>query len=139
MGGATGILAVAGGAQVQGLVSIGAPGDLWEVWSYHLDRKGMPGRWIVRGLSPFWSYRAGESWADLDPRRRAPDVGVPFLILHGEDDQSVPPDHAWVLAEAAGVEARVLPGLGHTDLLEDPETHAPLVEFLLSLPGVPQR
>jgi pimeloyl-ACP methyl ester carboxylesterase len=133
MGGSTAVLAVADGAPVQGVVSIGAPADLWEVWAYHLGQKGLPGTWVVKALSPFWRYRAGVPWKTLDPIRRARELNVPFLVLHGEKDDSVPAHHARFLAEAGGVEPRILAGEGHTDLLESPELHRLLVEFLDSL------
>jgi pimeloyl-ACP methyl ester carboxylesterase len=134
MGGSTGVLACADGAPVRGLISIGAPADLWEVWAYHLNDKGLPGRWVVRALSPFWRYRAGVPWKDLDPRRCAAQLTIPFLILHGEQDESVPVRHAHLFGEASGLEPRVLPGWGHTDLLESQQLHEIIVEFLDTLP-----
>jgi len=133
MGGSTGILAVSEGAPVVGLVTIGAPADLWEVWAYHLQRRGIPGRFAVRLLSPFWRIRAGVPWATLDPRERARRVAVPLLVVHGENDESVPASHARTLAEAAGVEAHILPGMGHTDLLESGETLALVLDFVESV------
>lgn len=142
MGGSTGVVAVAEGAPVQGLISIGAPSDLWEVWADHLGQRGLPGKWVVRALRPFWRFRAGVPWASLDPERRAKELDVPFLVLHGEKDESVPAGHARLLARAGGVEPRILLGQGHTDLLEAPELHKEVVEFLQTLsrlpyPGVP--
>lgn len=133
MGGSMGILAVADGAPVEGLVSIGAPADLWEVWAYHLNGLGIPGGWAVKVLRPFWRLRAGVPWSALDPRARACEIRVPFLVLHGEADESVPAGHARLLAAAGGVKARVLPGQGHTDLLESPEVHREVVTFLDAL------
>ena len=135
MGGSTGVLAVADGAPVQGLVCIGAPADLWEVWAQHLGQKWLPGRWVVKALSPFWRFRAGVPWKTLDPKRRARELPVPFLVLHGEEDESVPAGHALLLGRAGGVEPRILHGQGHTDLLEAPELHEELVEFLQALPA----
>lgn len=130
MGGSAGVLACAEGAPVRGLVCIGAPADMWEVWAYHLREKGFPGGWVIRILRPFWRYRAGVPWRTLDPRRRVADLKVPFLILHGTEDESVPVRHAHLLAQASGSEPRLLEGWGHTDLLESPELHKALVEFL---------
>ena len=133
MGGSVGVLAAADGAPVQGLVTIGAPADLWEVWAYHLGRKGLPGKWVVKALSPFWRFRAGVPWETLDPMRRAKELELPLLILHGNEDESVPAGHARLLARAGGVEARILIGQGHTDVLEAPELHREVIEFLESL------
>jgi len=135
MGGSAGVVAVAEGAPVQGLVSIGAPADLWKIWAYHLDRRGLPGKWVIKVLKPFWRFRAGVPWVSLDPVRRAGELGVPFLVLHGEEDESVQASHASLLARAGGVEPRILSGQGHTDLLESSELQKEVVEFLKTLPA----
>jgi len=134
MGGSAGVLAVAQGASVEGFISIGAPADMWDIWAYHLKRQGLPGKWVVKGLKPFWRYRAGVPWKTLDPRRKASEMAVPFLILHGGEDESVPVRHAHLLAEACGVEPLILPGEGHTDLLESTQVHEVVAEFLKDLP-----
>ena len=61
-------------------------------------------------------------------------MDAPLLVLHGADDESVPVHHAHVLAESGGVEPQILPGEGHTDLLESPELHRFVVDFLEALP-----
>jgi alpha-beta hydrolase superfamily lysophospholipase len=133
MGGSAGIVAVAEGAPVQGLVSISAPADLWEVWAYHFDRKGLPGRWVIRVLGPFWRVRAGVPFRILDPVSRIGDLAVPLMILHGDEDESVGVDHGHRLARAAGVDARILVGEGHSDLLESPDLHHEVLGFLEEL------
>lgn len=133
MGGSAGVVAVAEGAPVQGLISIGAPSDLWEVWAFHLDRKALPGKWVVRALRPFWRIRVGVPWKALDPQLRAKDLEVPFLVLHGEEDESVSASHAHRLAGAGGVEPKIFPGQGHTDVLESPDLHREVIGFLAKL------
>jgi pimeloyl-ACP methyl ester carboxylesterase len=135
MGGSTGILAVADGGDARGLVTIGSPGDLWAVWAYHLDRKGLPGRWVIKCLSPFWRVRAGVPWRSLDPVVRAADLRVPFLIFHGDQDESVPADHALQLGRGSGIDPRILEGEGHTDLLDSPVLHGELEAFLQKIPA----
>jgi len=130
MGGSAAILAVAEGAPVEGLVTIAAPADLWEVWARHFDQRGLPGRWIVRVLSPFWALRAGVPFHTLRPEERVTEVGVPLLILHGSMDESVPPDHARVLAREAGIEPLMMDGEGHNDLLGREALQGSVVDFL---------
>jgi pimeloyl-ACP methyl ester carboxylesterase len=134
MGGSTGILAAVEGAPIKGLVSISAPADLWEVWAYYFDRKGLPGKWVVRILNPFWRVRAGVPFKTLDPRTRARELTVPFMILHGELDEGVPVEHARVFATAAGIEAVVMEGKDHGDLLDSPVLHEKLLSFLGAIP-----
>jgi pimeloyl-ACP methyl ester carboxylesterase len=130
MGGSAGVVAVAEGAPVEGLVSIAAPADLWDVWAYHLDQKFLPGRWVVRALTPFWRVRAGVPFRTLDPEARGRELMLPVLVLHGELDESVKVGHAEKLARAMKVEPRILQGQGHSDLLESPELHVELLSFL---------
>lgn len=130
MGGSTGILATAVGAPVDGLVTIAAPADLWQVWARHFELRKLPGRFIVSVLRPFWGRRVGVPYRELEPAKKVREIDLPLLILHGSEDISVPEDQAQLLAEASGTPAMIFPGLGHSDLLECPELHAELFTFL---------
>jgi len=134
MGGSAGVLAVADGAPVQGFIAIGAPGDLWEIWASHLSQKGIPGKLVIKALSPFWRFRAGVPWKTLEPARRIGELVIPFRVLHGQEDESVPVSHAHLLARAGGVEPGIFVGQGHTDLLDSPELLQAVVDFLERLP-----
>lgn len=135
MGGSTGVLAALKDPLLRGFISIGAPANLWGVWAYQLNQKGLPGRAIVKGLSFFLRRRAGEPWDDLDPLKRAADLRLPFMVFHGEKDQSVPVEQAFLLARAAGVQPWIIRDWGHTDVLESPELHEVLGKVLKGLPG----
>jgi len=55
------------------------------------------------------------------------DIAVPFLLLHGRQDQFVLFGHGeWLAAHIPGVEARLLDGDGHLTLLQNriPEVHS---------------
>jgi len=117
MGGSAAILAVAESAPVDGLVTIAAPADLWEVWAHHFQQRGLPGRWTVRVLSPFWRLRAGVSFHTLRPEKRVAEVGVPLLILHGDADRSVSVSHARTLGQVSGIDPVILQGEGHNEIL----------------------
>ena len=130
MGGSAAILAVAEGAPVNGLVTVAAPADLWGVWAHFFDQKGLPGRWIVRLFNPFWRYRAGVPFRTLRPDVRVSELSVPYLLLHGDRDNSVPVSHAGVLGRRAGVEPMILAGVGHSDLLASTRLHEAVFEFL---------
>lgn len=135
MGGSTGVLAALRDPLLAGFISIAAPANLWGVWAYQLSQKGLPGKAIVKGLSLFLRRRAGEPWDDLDPLKRAADLRLPFMVLHGDDDKSVPVEQAFLLAEAAGVKPWIIPNWGHTDVLESPELHEVLGKVLKGIRG----
>ena len=133
MGGSAAVLAVVAGAPVDALVTVGAPADLWGVWADYFEDLKLPGGLITRILRPFWRYRAGEPFSTLSPEGRAGEVEVPFLILHGDRDRSVSPHHASLLAGEAGVEAVLLEGEGHNDLLGKERLHGEVLRFMKGL------
>lgn len=133
MGGSAAILAVVEGAPVLGLVTLAAPADLRAVWAYHLDRRGLPGAWVVRILGPSWRVRAGVPFRMLQPDLRAREMSLPTLVLHGERDESVAPWHAERLGAAAGVDPVLLPERRHSDLLDSPKVHQRVLGFLRAL------
>jgi alpha-beta hydrolase superfamily lysophospholipase len=130
MGGSAAVLAVVEGTPVDALVTVGAPADLWGVWADYFDQYKLPGRWMTKILRPFWRYRAGEPFSVLSPDDRAGEVKVPFLILHGDRDRDVSPDHASILARGAGVDPVLLEGEGHNDLLGKGPVHQRVLGFL---------
>lgn len=65
--------------------------------------------------------------ADLRGMRDRPDrtgvlaeIDVPIGIVVGQEDLLTPPENSHAMAAAAGVEAVVLPGVGHMSPMEDP-------------------
>ena len=61
------------------------------------------------------------------------EVTAPVLLLHGDQDRLVPVESARTAArEHPGWTTHILPGLGHTPMLEDPELVGGLVEDWLA-------
>ncbi|MFD7868087.1 alpha/beta fold hydrolase [Streptomyces sp. NPDC059783] len=61
---------------------------------------------------------------------RLKDLGVPLLVLFGEDDRRWRSSSAADYRAVEGAEIVMLPGLGHSPLMEDPvRTAAPLLGF----------
>ena len=74
----------------------------------------------------------------FDPLERLQTLAVPLHILHGEEDVLVLPDHAAMLAEAAGAEATLIENAGHALVVEQAEaTAAAITSFLQTLPPTP--
>ena len=84
----------------------------------------------MKALNPFWRYRAGVPFSTLRPDERVKELDLPLLFIHGDRDQSVQPEHARILARGAGVEAVVMEGVGHNDILARTELHRQLSAFL---------
>jgi len=132
-GGALGLCAAARDPAIKGVAALGAPAD-FDDWAgqprrllEHARTVGLISdasfppsfdRW-VRELR---DVRAVQCMARLAPR--------PALVVHGTDDESVPPFDARVLADAHGdAELRMLAGAGHA-LRHDPRAMAILLGWL---------
>ena len=87
--------------------------------------KGAP---MIATLGPL------QSVLTFDPIERLKTLGIPMLVLHGEEDVLVLPDHAQLLAEAVGAQATLIPSAGHALVVEQSEAVGEaLSEFLLGL------
>jgi len=68
------------------------------------------------------AFRLAESTArfrvaDVSPVASAPAIGVPVLLVHGQEDRETPPAHSQRVFAALGEPKRLLlvPGVGHND------------------------
>lgn len=123
-GGATVVLKAAGRRQVEALVTWSAVAELERYEQRYVDR------WEAGETAYVHNSRTGQDMPlrrnlldDLrgnrgrrDVVRAARSLRSPWLVVHGEEDQSVPVDDARRLAEVAGEQARLelVPGAGHT-------------------------
>src|SRR5262245_56226427 len=72
---------------------------------------------VERVSAPFYGIEPDELWRRAAARDHVHAAKVPVLVLHPEDDEIIPVDHARMLAEAARgselVRVWILPGGGH--------------------------
>jgi pimeloyl-ACP methyl ester carboxylesterase len=132
-GGALAICAAARDERVLGVAAVGAPGDFddWASAPRRLLEHGREVGVITDDRFPpsldAWSrelrdIRAVACVADYAPR--------PLLVIHGADDDVVPPFDARIVADAHGsAELRFINGAGH-GLRHDPRTIAVLLGWL---------
>jgi pimeloyl-ACP methyl ester carboxylesterase len=132
-GGAVAAEVTARGAPVGGLVLLAAPAE-WGSFASHpeagLERitqdAGMPVAPEAKSDPSVW----GAEFKVVTTRRSITQVNVPTLIVHGEDDEVVPQEHARVISErAAHAELQLLPGGTHR-LRRDERVVRILVEWL---------
>lgn len=85
----------------------------------------LPRRWIRRWQTyhPQAVYHEVYSWLERPGTAdRLEELSVPTLVLHGEEDQSIDPERARPVAEAAPDSRTVtVPDCGHTPTVEAPE------------------
>lgn len=130
LGGGAAVLACAQGMNVDGLVLVAAPADLFEVTARFYSDHRLPGRMLTRLFTPSWRLRAAESFRNLNPETAAARVTARVAIVQGAEDTRVPPEQAHRLARGLGIEPLLLPGVGHRDILGRPELHEAVIRFL---------
>lgn len=91
--------------------------------------------WVNRWLSYPGEgvYRETSSWLHRDDfTDRLPEIDVPVLVTHGEEDISIEVEEARDMVEhLPDARMEVVPEAGHSSNLENPEaTNAALLEFL---------
>jgi pimeloyl-ACP methyl ester carboxylesterase len=89
----------------------------------------------VRGVTHHVFVAANRAGADYLTERSLPDrlaaLGVPLLVIFGEDDRRWRSSSAADYRVVPGVRVEMLPGVGHTPILEDPpRTAGLLLEFI---------
>ncbi len=132
-GGALSICAAAKDPAIRGVAALATPAD-FDDWASqprrlleHARSVGLIGDVAFPPAFDRWArqlrdVRAVQAMAGLRPR--------PVLVVHGSDDESVPPFDARVLADAHGeAELRMIAGAGHA-LRHDPRAAAVLLGWL---------
>lgn len=96
------------------------PVDIPDSWMEHLLR--MKHRDFVGVLRAYTTYLGQRSLPD-----RLRGSGLPLLVIFGADDQRWRSSSADAYRVVPGVRVELLPGVGHTPPVEDPETTAKLL------------
>ena len=88
-------------------------------------------RRMLAEVDPEVARDAGRAIAAHDVREDLASVVEPTLVVVGDSDRLTPPSHARLVAEAIpGAQLRVLPGIGHQVMQEDPAALARLIDEL---------
>jgi len=76
--------------------------------------------------------RFGETvWVDFSPSEIVKTIGVPGLIIHGKNDDFIPPDHAEQLGSNwTNAKVEMLEGVGHFDILGSPKARQLITTYL---------
>ena len=96
-------------------------------------RVDIPGAIIEAALGMTHRALAGTARGSDDYLRQQslPDrlatIGVPVLVIFGAEDARYPSSSATAYREVPGARVELLPGVGHTPMLEDPQTTSKLL------------
>jgi len=121
VGGAGTIHAAANDPRIRAVVTVGAFAHPRDMTLLDLSRRGVPSP-LARLILASVQRSVGVPLEEIAPENNIAGVTAPMLLVHGEEDEIVPIEHARRLAAAAGASARLLllPGRGHSDCDEDP-------------------
>jgi pimeloyl-ACP methyl ester carboxylesterase len=89
----------------------------------------------VKDLTPFritgrTQTEVWESLGDFDLRPRLHEIGVPAVVLHGDDDP-IPLEASRILAQGLEAPLHVLPDCGHVPYVEAPDRFVELLDPFL--------
>ncbi len=130
MGAATAAYALRGGLRAERAVFVGAAADPFRFHDVFMEAIGLPsGEWplSVREIEAWLGIPAGDVSVPLS----APAMTVPLLAFHDRGDPEVPwSESREIVAAWPGARLVTTTGLGHRDILRDPEVIRAAVGFL---------
>ena len=131
LGGGASIAASGQDQRIQATVTVGAIAHPIELMKAHFAERNIPG-FLVTSLFLYMRLRYGIDYERIAPINHIPNAAGTLLIVHGENDETVPLAHAHKLAAANPTHARlwVVPAKGHSDCHLHPEFWARVDEFL---------
>ncbi|NEX16556.1 MAG: alpha/beta hydrolase [Halochromatium sp.] len=122
-------------SQINAVISIGAFADPAQLTERYLARLHLP-RFIVELTKRYVEWVIGHRFATIAPVNSIRHIPCPVLLVHGDQDRTVPIEDAERIAAAADpaqVRLLVIAGAGH-DSVDKIETHADeLLAFLESV------
>jgi len=121
VGGAAALHAAAHDSRIRAVVTVGAFADPGDLMRDELKAKGVPAL-LVPAVLRYAEHSIGARLEEIAPEHQIAAIAAPVLLIHGEDDATVPVEHARRLAAAGGGTVRLLmlPDRGHSDCNRDP-------------------
>ncbi len=124
IGGAATIYATANDRRISRAVSIGAFSHprkimLRDFKKYHIPY--FPFGWF---LFKIMEFRIGFTFDSIAPENHVGKINFPYLLIHGEKDRVVPPQHAREILQAGNpklIDLWIVPGKGHSDCHTHPD------------------
>ena len=130
MGAAATALAAASGLTARRFVFL-APAATPAQWIKSLGGVLRLDKDVLRRVLERTEQRLKFSWDDLDARLNVRRMTAPLLVIHDQQDETVPFSHGADIARSwPGATLVATSGLGHGDILRDPEVIARVLRFV---------
>ena len=121
MGAGAATLAAVAEPDIRALVLDGTYAEVHELIAFEIGRKTPVPEWVapvfIPGASLLANVLYGIDLSRLAPERAVKSIGVPILVIHGEDDTRIPIEHGVRVHEAAhsGSGIWIVPGTDHVE------------------------
>jgi len=132
MGGASTLLALSRGLEAKAAIAIAAPARMADMLGRISGALGLPESARSRFFAKMAS-RTGLAPEALDIDRLAPSLRKPLLVVHDEDDATVPFDDARHIVAATDASLLATRGLGHRAVLRDATVAAEVAAFVVGV------
>ncbi len=130
IGGAAAIYAAAHDSRIRTVVTVGAFAHPGDVMRQDLLQRGIP-MVAIPAILRYVERQVGARLDDIAPERQIASFNIPVLLIHGEEDIVIPPEHGRRLAAAADNSTLwTVPDQGHSDCDRHPEFWPTVIEFL---------
>ncbi len=136
VGGGAAIAATGQDKRIQAAITVGAIAHPVDLMQAHFAERNIPG-FVTASLFLYMRLRYGIDYERIAPVNHIPNAVGKLLIIHGENDETVPLAHGRRLAAANEANARlwVVPDKAHSDCHLHPEFWAHVDEFLAETLG----
>lgn len=132
-GGAAAIHAASFDKRIQSVVTVGAFAHPIDIMKMEFRKRHIPYFPLVWLMFKYLELRIGLNFNRIAPVNNIARARANILLIHGSDDDVVPPQQAHLLIEAANKDRTTLwlvPGAGHSDCNTHPEFREKVASFL---------
>jgi pimeloyl-ACP methyl ester carboxylesterase len=120
-----------GDLPVKTLVSISSPATHGYLVEKFAEMHTVPDELIQELTRRIEGLLGPGAWTEYSPQEVVKTVDVPGLVIHGADDDFVPPKHAVdIHSNWAGSTVELIEGAGHFDVLGSPRLHTLVADYL---------
>ncbi|NOZ09212.1 MAG: alpha/beta fold hydrolase [FCB group bacterium] len=139
IGGAASIFAASLDSRLKAVMTVGAFAHPRDIMNLEFKRRHIPYFPLAWLIFKSMERRIGRTFSSFAPVRNIQKSAADFLLVHGEDDKTVPVEQAYKLKNAADserVRLWVIPGMGHSDCHRAPGFWQRTDEFFRSVFGI---
>lgn len=133
IGGGASIYAAAHDDRIKSVVTVGAFANPHDIMRDQMASNHIPYRPFGKLLFMYLENRVGFKFQDISPEKHIHKSDAKFLLIHGEDDKTIPLSHVTRL-EKSGKKGNILswkiPGKGHSDCHFEPGYWERITQFI---------